>query len=144
MNIVRPLVMVAILSFSSLSANQTSAQSPDDLLAECTRSIAKLTKRCDNAIAEVTHDCLPLIRRLLNAGQNQRARDVAERCINQINEILRKCRAELQERCERCADALVQMGAPNLARELMSRCRRAANHMQDTRDRAVAAIRGLF
>lgn len=138
-----PFFLFAIIAALPL-ARPIHAQNPDDVFHECTRSIAKLTNRCQNAIADKVDDCVPVIKRLLNAGHRDRARRVAEACIKDINEITRKCQAELKDRCERCAHVLVRLGAPNLAREILDRCRRASNRMSEMRDRAVAAIRGLF
>lgn len=144
MNVFRNLFVLAILASGTFAVNQVAAQGPGDVFDQCTRSIAKLTRRHQSAISDTLEEGVPLIKRLLNAGQTQRARDVAARCIKQIHKTHETCQAELRERCERCARVLVQMGAPNLAREILARGRRASNRMNETHDRAVAAIRGLF
>ncbi|MEE2639278.1 MAG: hypothetical protein VX768_01510 [Planctomycetota bacterium] len=144
MNTIQPLALLAVLSVSFQFTQQAKASDPQDVFSRGARQIVSITERHENATSDVTSRCLPRIRRLLKSGNYNEARTTADRCITELGEILDSARTALRTTCERCIDALVQMGAPDLARDIHDLCVRASSRMKDVHDRAVNAIQDLF
>jgi hypothetical protein len=143
---VRFLIAMLACFIASFGAGRVVAQDPDPerIYAECLRELRSLTERCVNANHAVARECIPRIRELLAAGHEEEAHRLAARCIGQINEQTEHCVRAINALCERCVHALRELEAFELAERFAHHCQAAVRIVQESRARAVQAIRSLF
>lgn len=149
---------IAAFAFMLLLAGQQSAVAqavvgpqvqpyPDpaqEVFDECVQSLRHLVARCDNANADTVHEAIRRITDLLNQGKRKEARIVAARAIAKVENTTDLCIEEAHERCRRCVNALVDLNAPELARELVDVCKHVVRLLGAHEERAINAIKGAF
>lgn len=135
------LVAVALLpSF----ARADDGPNPERIFSACVEHLTEVSERCTARNAKLVQECLPVIRRLLADGQRERARAVARRCVTAINENTDECVEHVHARCRRCVRALLDLDATELARRLVTGCRRVVDQLRQNERRAVNAITSAF
>lgn len=115
--------------------------SPEDLAARCVTNVNGIVDRCQNAAAEETVECVRKIRRLLAAGREDAARDVARKCIRSATTRTENCANRVNRICNACIDELLELGAPQLARRVNNVCEDAISDLRSTLQREKNAIR---
>lgn len=145
------LVAAAILVNTSSAHAQVEQADPVDvarhpvqLFEKCVESVRHLVSRCDNRTKETVQECVPRIKRLLNAGKREEAKRLARKCTTKIERQSNQCVDLVKQRCERCINALLDMGAPRLAHRLREICADSIEHLRTSERRAIRIIRQLF
>ena len=95
---------------------------PADVAERCVNHVDGIVERCQNVIADETHDCVMEIRRLLRAGRDEAAAAVARECLQSGREHVRVCSNEITDTCIECVRYLVNVGANQLARRVYHHC----------------------
>ena len=148
------LLGVAVLSMGLVLPNQVRAadrDDPVDVYAEYARAIVSVTFRGADAMDDVVDEATPRIRRLLNAGMNERARGLAGEAIDRIESSGDKTHGKIREFAMegvRALRALEDDVPPNVLRRLISKllrlAQRAANFVSGAEEDSVNAIKRLF
>ncbi len=138
------LVLAALTVSLAAPANVAGQDNPNVIFNRCTQRLQQISERTTNAQREIVRECVPVIEELLMNGEFLRARAVAERCINRINEVTEDGLRALHATCEECIQALRRLEAYALANRLEQICQEHAARIRNSRERAVNRIRSLF
>ncbi|MFK7819686.1 MAG: hypothetical protein AB8G99_13285 [Planctomycetaceae bacterium] len=120
------------------------AQGADDIAAECVKVVRTTVARVNNALGDDVQRCVAAIEGHKANGDMAKARRVARRCIKRINRTTRAGHNSVREVCERCINALMDLGELELAGRLRNVCADALERIEDSGERARAAIRNAL
>lgn len=134
------LAALAAVIVCSDAKHAQAHQGPEDLAAECAQAIRTSVTRVRSALADDVSRCVPLIKRLKEAGNIVEARIVARRCVNSINGTTRTGYSYVRELCERCVNRLLDLGAPDLAERIRGLCADALDDIEQAGNRARNAV----
>lgn len=131
-----------------LSAGWSSSARADDALEfarACAAHVDSLADRTSNAIIDDTLECLRRINELLEAGNEERARQVARECIGRIERIADAGTGAIADVCERCVWVLLnEFGAERLAHRFRQYCAATIEDIRHLERRAINAILSKF
>ena len=137
----RLLTLCALTAFAICAQNTTAhAQSPQDIAARCVGEVTETVERCRRAAAAEVKECVPLIRRLVEAGEIERAREVARNCVTSAENRTKRCVDHVHSVCRRCVALLLNLGAPELARRVAFVCEDAVKDLRHILQREKHAI----
>ena len=115
------------------------------IIRKCVRELETRSKRVAEANGNTAKATARLVRRLLNAGQEERAKRVARRGINVIKERSRKAQANLSKLCKRCAKAAREAGATEEQMAILKRaCAAAKKRVHVSAERGIKLILSQF
>jgi hypothetical protein len=141
------ILMIRLLTLCALTAIAVSAQtdaahaqSPQDIAARCVGEVNETVERCRRAAAAEVKECVPLIRRLVEAGEIDRARAVARKCVTSAEERTKRCVDHVHTVCRRCVALLLNLGASELARRVAFICEDAIEDLRHILQREKHAI----
>jgi hypothetical protein len=107
--------------------------------------IDSLHERCTNAIIDETLECLRVINALLEEGNVERAREVAEECIRRVHNLADLGIEAIGDVAARCINILLnEYGAERLAHRVRAHAAEAIEDIEHLERRAVNAIRAQF
>ena len=137
----RLLTLCAMTAFVVFAQNNTAqAQSPEDIAARCVAEVNQSIERCRRATAKEVSECVPLIKRLVEAGRVEEAHQVARRCVTSAENRTERCVDHVKSVCRRCVTLLVGLGAPQLARRVAFTCEAAVETLRQFLQREKHAI----
>ncbi len=126
------------------TAQSTDGPDPEQIARRCVASVDQIAERCVSANVDTAHECIRRIHELLEAGNTERARAVAHRCLNVIEARSDACVDEIHERCRHCIEILLRLDSPGLARRVREACLDAVERVRHSQRRTSNAIRGQF
>lgn len=138
------VMLCAAAAIAGLMPQLATADTGNPVADRCIVAIREDVSRCQNAVADELHECLPRIRRLVAAGNQERATAVARGCAEKVKGITERCDNHLTRVCRYCVDELLDMGEIELAREIQQLCVSALDRMESLENRAVNAIQGAL
>jgi hypothetical protein len=146
------MLLVAIVGVVMLAAHPAAAQvrvdsillTPEQVARLCVMKIGDLAERCIASNHEKAVRCVEAITDLLEAGEVERARHLAEVCIAELAEDTRMCMAQIDQLSTRCISFLIAHGEYELARHVHYFSRRAMMAVGNSYLRAVEAIHAAF
>lgn len=134
------LIAAAFCATSQASSATAAEPTPERVFEQCVVRITRISAACTEKNAAIVQECLPLVRRLIADGQDERAARVARRCVGAIDDNSDGCVREIQQLCRRCVNALVELESPELARQLAQGCDRVVTAIRLNQRRARNAI----
>lgn len=138
------LACCATLGLMLVSNPASAHPAPEDVATRCVTAVNQVVDRCQSAAADETKECLQTIRRLLSEGREEAARRVAADCIASATERTENGARYIKRICNACIDALIDLGAPQLARRVNQACDDAISSLRTTLQREKNAIRSAF
>lgn len=125
-------------------ASSVSASTPEDLAARCVQKVQQVVDRATQASQDETEKCLRRIRFLLAQGDYEGAVAVALDCIASAEERTIKAAGLIDELCERCVNALREMGEPRLALRVENFCNEAIEKLRTLLQRQKMVLRNAL
>ena len=116
------------------------AQNPQEILDTCSEELREIVVRCVDRNFDTTRECVRRINDLLNQGNVQEARIVAERCKNKLAEDTQQCVDAIHMLCRRCVNALLDANALRAARHFVEACENAVETVRNSQRRGTNAI----
>ncbi len=142
------VIVIAMLLVSSVSttAEARGGRGPDPqgIFDRCVDFIDHHTERCNNRTVRHAKEAVAEIRKLLEAGEVEAAREVAAEAIRKIEAHTAQCIELIRRRCIHCAERLVALGEDRLAARLREHCAQQLDSIKNHRDRAIGFIRSQF
>ncbi|MCZ6698229.1 MAG: hypothetical protein O7F76_11835 [Planctomycetota bacterium] len=108
----------------------------------CFQPIVQLTQQCVQQTFAMTTACVDQIAQLFQNGNPQQAHQVAQTCIEQINQHTGQCLPAHRDHCQNCLAQLLENDAPmEVIQALNHLCQRTTNHILQARRGAVGAVK---
>lgn len=120
------------------------AQDAESVFRHCVEHLDQINERTTNAQHETLLTCVPRIKRLIEAGEIEKARHAARRCIAKLDSLTEAGTIALHEACHRCVRALNELKAFRLAERLTRICREHVEQLKKQNRRAKKIIIELF
>jgi hypothetical protein len=114
---------------------------PEEVARHSIRLMHRVTFRTVHEMHGRANHCIRIIRELLERGEEERAREVAQECIRSINGLAEHQIGRIGRIAERCIQLLREMEAPEELIEAVRRAARAsAGRINEGRAREVRRI----
>jgi len=110
----------------------------------CIAHVKQIAERCVEHNRQTAAKAARAIDHLLNKGQADRARHVAELAERKLTSRTDQCVARIGRRCDRCVTRLLEAGAEQQARAVRRACRAQIDRVRDSQRRALALIDAAF
>jgi hypothetical protein len=120
------------------------AQGADDIAAECAEIVRTTVARVNNSLGDDVQRCVAAIEGHKANGDMAAAIVVARRCVNRVNGTTRAGHSYVKDVCERCINALMDLGEFELAGRLRNICADALDRIEESGQRARNAIRNAL
>lgn len=143
----RHFAALAVVTASIVCTQSQSAQAeggPEDIAAECAELVNSAIARLNNALADDVQRCVAAIRKHKANGEFAQARRVARQCIKRINKKTRAAHNYVKEVCTRCINALLDLGAFDLAERLRNFCADSLDDVEQSGKRARQAVKSAL
>lgn len=137
-------ILVLSLFAAPVWAQRTADQSrgPRALVLRCVNAIETSSNLTVRGIATTGNRCAAFVAELIEAGREEEAQALAQRCAQAVNTLADNGTQRIDRVALHCAELLEEAGAPDAAFEIIRRAAMAGKFAIDTaRDRALAAIR---
>jgi len=134
------LLVISFLPISNARANDHA----NEVFHHCQQELEHLTRHCVMANYELAHECVHIIRHLLEHGHFEEAAHVAHVCIHRIEHQTLRCLHEMAELCESCIHILHELGAHELAHRFRANCHAASEIVIESARISIHAIKALF
>jgi len=145
-----PLLVSALLGFAvvlfggpSVLAQEAPVEvSPVQIAKHCIYKVTELANQCVRLDKKHTARAVQNIEQLLEDGQPEKARKLAERTIHSINVRTQKCVESIREICRNHVRAIIEAGgSPELVEHVRAVCHRQVEKVQNARKISVAKIK---
>lgn len=145
------MLFLRMLALSGLMVGATLVMTPaahadeaGDVFENCVTHVNRQRERTATANGKTAERTINRIRQLLREGKEREARQAASQGVQRINRQSAAGVKNIQNTCKRCIRVLRQMGANELAERLAAICRENVQKVNQSKSRAIAAIRGAF
>ena len=120
------------------------AQDAEVVFNRCVHRLGQINESVTNAQRRTLRECVPRIKRLLEMGEIEEARHVAQRCRARLDSLAERGIGALRDTCRPCLQRLRELEAYALARRLLERCQTHAQQLAQQNQRAKNIISELF
>jgi len=110
----------------------------------CIAHVTQLADRCVEHNRQTAAKAARTIHHLLNKGQVDRARQVAELAERKITSRSDRCVERIRQHCQRCVTRLLEAGAERQAEAVRRACRAQIDRVRASQRRALGVIDAAF